>query len=862
MEPSKPPSSHDTPVNETRENNVEMLQNSLFEGNIAEKSTPFNPIDHLQSIAGMGFIALALLIFMFQNGHSDILGGGFLTIHVMVIAYFFISVLSRKAKTAWRPTRLNYTLLWLVLLQLGAFTFNMEFQVFPPSVNWLQVALCISALTFITLTFRDYLGENILLGVFFLLGMSCVIDVYFAFSTLPLMGIGLLGIWFFGLTIYAFSPLLKIIYTTVYMIKNRDENRRFTHYFFGGMGFAVISSAIYLVLWSNMVKTANKAWDDDSSALPAWIRVGQVLPPSVLTEKLLKSNMRGRSNGGFLNIQTNNDRWHDPLVSIANNLFPMPNMSENDRANTLKAVFDARNAAERRLWSGDNLKTSSIETTIDLYAGQRIAYTQQILTIENTERNRSWDSEEAIFTFRLPEGGVVSALSLWVDEVEREGILTTTGKADSAYRTIVGTERRDPSVVHWQEGNSVSVRVFPCTPQQKRRVKIGFTTPLEKTSNKLVYKSILIEGVPIGDAHQTVTVNGSTDLASNTLDFTQNKDVFTHKGSFETPFSFSIPSVPLSNNLFSFDKKMYRVEDIVPQYEAFDPSDIYLDINSSWGENAEEIWQLVKEKNVYVSLNNQITRVNAENRTQFFEELAGKNFSIFPFHLIKNPNASLVISLNDKAFSPDFKTLKGSRFAHDMAEKLPGMPLIRIFTMGSTTYLNTLKQFRITLNDDGDMMKLNKILKDKVFLKNLEIAHLLAIPKANILISEEKTVNNTLPEAPDHLLRLYSYNKILSQIGRNHFKNDDITEGVTPSEKNDNTEAIRMAEKAHIVTPISSLIVLEKQADYDRFDIKNAQNSLGNAALKNAGAAPEPHEWVLIILSLSIIFWTNRKRFF
>jgi hypothetical protein len=64
---------------------------------------------------------------------------------------------------------------------------------------------------------------------------------------------------------------------------------------------------------------------------------------------------------------------------------------------------------------------------------------------------------------------------------------------------------------------------------------------------------------------------------------------------------------------------------------------------------------------------------------------------------------------------------------------------------------------------------------------------------------------------------------------------------------------IQLAEKANIVSPVSSLIVLEKQADYDRFDIKKNGNALGNAALNNSGAAPEPHEWALIVLGLSFV---------
>ncbi|MGN6417279.1 MAG: hypothetical protein ACTHMC_07300, partial [Pseudobacter sp.] len=64
---------------------------------------------------------------------------------------------------------------------------------------------------------------------------------------------------------------------------------------------------------------------------------------------------------------------------------------------------------------------------------------------------------------------------------------------------------------------------------------------------------------------------------------------------------------------------------------------------------------------------------------------------------------------------------------------------------------------------------------------------------------------------------------------------------------------VAQAAEAHVVTPVSSLVVLESKADYDRFDIKASENSLHNAAIASKGAVPEPHEWALIILAILIL---------
>jgi len=63
------------------------------------------------------------------------------------------------------------------------------------------------------------------------------------------------------------------------------------------------------------------------------------------------------------------------------------------------------------------------------------------------------------------------------------------------------------------------------------------------------------------------------------------------------------------------------------------------------------------------------------------------------------------------------------------------------------------------------------------------------------------------------------------------------------------------AQKAYVVSPVSSLVVLESQIDYDRFDIKDVDKSLKNASMKSNGAVPEPHEWALIIIVVGVLVY-------
>ncbi|MFK7808781.1 MAG: hypothetical protein AB8F74_13340, partial [Saprospiraceae bacterium] len=90
---------------------------------------------------------------------------------------------------------------------------------------------------------------------------------------------------------------------------------------------------------------------------------------------------------------------------------------------------------------------------------------------------------------------------------------------------------------------------------------------------------------------------------------------------------------------------------------------------------------------------------------------------------------------------------------------------------------------------------------------------------------------------------------LLRNIGKNYFQKDSMENNF-----------IAAAKEAYVVTPVSSLVVLETQADYERFDIKKSKNSLENASIGNSGAVPEPAEWLLIILVFLMTGWFYFRR--
>ncbi|HEX2630702.1 MAG TPA: hypothetical protein VHM26_16915, partial [Chitinophagaceae bacterium] len=123
------------------------------------------------------------------------------------------------------------------------------------------------------------------------------------------------------------------------------------------------------------------------------------------------------------------------------------------------------------------------------------------------------------------------------------------------------------------------------------------------------------------------------------------------------------------------------------------------------------------------------------------------------------------------------------------------------------------------------------------------------IHKSDMVI--EKTPGTVASTGPDHIVRLFAYNHIMQQLGAGLLLDRPIDDSL-----------VTIARKAYVVTPISSLIVLETQQDYDQHTIQDLDQSLKNASMHSKGAVPEPHEWALIIIGASLLIWLRYKNRF
>ena len=824
---------------------------------------------------GLIFLVASILVFLTSLLKNDLNYESefplFLIHYILTWIYFLVVIFRSKKDTDryFRFPNFAHNVILLQLFNISAYSLNRIVSVFNLSTNWMVGLLVLTN----GLLLFHVLNKNYRLNWMnhLVLGVSTIGLFFHIYQTLyigPLYLYGVMGFWLFGIPLHVFVPIL-FVWTFCKVIR---QYLKASPVFYKTMALSTAFLLLFVGYFSFRYHQVNKILANsfhqnhlpfEDSALPAWVKSSQQLNPNWITERALKAGIVYRSfnkywrNFGDMNFGSFQEKKkHDPLVMIASAFSSAEYIPSKDRIKILEFMFDERHKTERKLWSSADLATTDIVTNVQLFPKYRLAYTEKLFKIRNNSE-RSWTGQqEALYSFYLPEGSVVTSAALWVEGEESLAFLTTKTKADSAYTRIVGRERRDPLLLHWQEGNRVTVRVFPCTPQEDRQFKIGVTTPLRNESGQLIYENIDFKGPDWEDAVESINVVTEGELANIDAPFLfkEQGTAYQYSGKYNSNWHLSFDAPDLSSTPFFFNEKSFHLEAMEQKFQSFTPDNYYIDINRGWSKNEfSTIWNLIKEKNVYVYINGRIEQITSSNHLKIFKQLRKRNYSLFPFQKIVNGSEALVVS-KFSALTPTIKDFKKSTFNEQLSQFFQeNTRPVRVFNIGNSIspYLQNLKEMRTIQLETGSLNKIEQLLSQNKFYEYQEDEKVIVNNYAGFKLVETKDVSSQKSQAPDHLMRLFAYNNLLKAVGENFVSKKELAK-----------ELIDEAKEAHVVSPISSLIVLETQADYDRFDIKKSKNSLDNASIKNAGAVPEPHEWLLIFMALTWLTYLYRKQLF
>ena len=739
---------------------------------------------------------------------------------------------------------------------IGCFCTNVLVNVFENLPVWVYVVtflFCISNF-FIYSNFKQKAITPI---SYFTNGLSFLLIIYYAIYLIPIAPISLLGILALGLGFYGLVPMIVLISHSVTLVKILPNNKNNSILFSIGMITVFIGMILFTIMLNDEsekigANSVTKSFENNED-LPAYISISQNLKPNFFNEILLKKDIvyistenffEFRSFNTFGNKQYNERKTHNPFINIAYLFAQDLNLSADDRINILKSNFDKRLETEEQLWSGRDLMTKNIKEDIKIYSKERLAYTE--ITMDITCEKDSWGQKEAIYSFQLPEGSVATSLSLWVNGIERKGVLTTKEKAEKAYKQIVGVEARDPSLMQWKEGNKVVVRVFPIAYDLPRTFKCGFTTPLKVEGKEMKYKSLNIKGPNISNAETVSRIQ----MVGNGK-FKADKD-FELKNNFYSNESKGFDSweavMPLSNQTyatsFTWKDKVYEIKPIEKEIFAFKPSEIILDLNNNWDLN--EVKEIVNQndKKYFVFANNQKQEITSVNYEEVFLQFENLQYSLLP--LFKVQENSLIITKSG-TFSANFEELQTSNYLTKLKKgtKNKNLKVINI-SEEINPFWQTVKEQKYVEYLKTDLKNCIGLINKNQFISFATDENTINIEPSNISI-EEKSSATSSSNGSNHIYRMYAFGKVLEEQVK--IQEDSLAVN----------QYVALAKEANIVTPISSLIVLETDADYEKNGIEKNVNTLGNASINNDGAVPEPHEWLMIIAGLSLLFLYYKK---
>jgi len=102
----------------------------------------------------------------------------------------------------------------------------------------------------------------------------------------------------------------------------------------------------------------------------------------------------------------------------------------------------------------------------------------------HTFQNDSSEVLEGTFRFPMPDGALLTGLSMSIDGKVMEGELVEREKARKAYESVVDSMQH-PALLEWEHGSVFKMRVFPLEPQRSKVVTIRYLAPLRREAGGL-----------------------------------------------------------------------------------------------------------------------------------------------------------------------------------------------------------------------------------------------------------------------------------------------------------------------------------------------------------------------------------------
>jgi hypothetical protein len=522
-------------------------------------------------------------------------------------------------------------------------------------------------------------------------------------------------------------------------------------------------------------------------------------------------------------------------------------------------AFDADHGAAQ---TGGRIKgLSLISSRMDgsIAAADAAGYLEWIFEF----RNDSALDREARLSLMLPQDAVVSRATLWVNGEEREAAYASRAEARKAYDQVAVQQRRDPLLVTTKGAGRVLAQAFPVPRDGTLKMKIGMTIPLYANDDGRL--SFALPAI----ADRNFTIGSETSHAI----WIESK----------TPLTSSFPafkSAPLANGNHRLEGTLtesglarLRPEVIIEQ-KALRPLGV-AHING-----APEIEQRIAPPSSTPPTNPLILVIDGSLRmrphasainTALAKIAPGRRVGL---HIAAEPSVSIDPAPWSEAHAARISTALA---AHTFTGGQDNTPALNEALKAASTESNarllwihgpqplrfeaTASRLEQSAARIGTMPAIdhyavepgpNELWPDAPWAWRArllpshgdvatDLARILTSPaRATIRRPASTEASTTAPRGSNHIVRLWAHDEILALM--------------TKDPENNRTEATRLAADLRLVTPVSGAVVLETAAQYQ------AAN-LNPVAKGTVPTVPEPHEWALIILAMSLLgYLAHRQR--
>jgi hypothetical protein len=516
---------------------------------------------------------------------------------------------------------------------------------------------------------------------------------------------------------------------------------------------------------------------------------------------------------------------------------------------------------------GLSLASSNLDVDMvrDGLAESGLSYTEWVLEFSNDNP----DANEARCVIAMPPGGVASRLTLWINGVECEAAFGGTNQVKAAYRDVAVVRRQDPALLSNPAKGEVFLQCFPVPAFGKMKVKIGVTAPLQSLGEAyLMLPRIVEENFTVAPrfAHQisaesyralSSPVSGLTAIPGNggTSSIAGRAP---HKAlSGEDAAPWLLVEGAISAGTFQGQLGPYIATMEIAPAASKASRNVWLVVDGSAGVGRANIdWEaLVRAFPEDAVLHATI----AGSRPEHWDESGGRDgliawLSAWDFaygqrvvpalveasqRALATANGELLVIHGPQPYEDEEADALAS--AIKRGRRNGGALPVRM--VGVASGPNAVARSLVNFSEVETIATFDSLQKTLEQIAQAGVAT--DIVRNYTLRGDGAIAADAAPHGTaSHVVRMAALDRIMG-----------LLRSESPLETE---EAVSIAKRCRLVTPVSGAVVLENQAQYARHGLDDGE------ALDAVPAVPEPEEWLLLgvaALALGVALLRRKKTF-